>query len=127
MNEATAKAGIAAVHAFIETFNAQDHERHAETLNYPHVRFANGRISTIENAEVFMAGSRRGEDRLHQEGWHHTTVTNVDVIHPGDDKVHLAPAPYTHLTPPTTYAVQISELAEPVTKTHLPLPTTSAL
>ena len=90
MNEATAKAGIAVVHAFIETFNAQDHERHAETLNYPHVRFANGRISTIENAEVFMAGSRRGEDRLHQEGWHHTTVTNVDVIHSGDDKVHLA-------------------------------------
>ena len=90
MNEETAKAGIAVVHAFIETFNTQDHERHAETLNYPHVRFANGRISTIENAELFIAGSRRGEGRLQQEGWHHTTVANLDVIHSGDDKVHLA-------------------------------------
>jgi hypothetical protein len=46
MNEETAKAGIAVVHAFIETFNAQDHERHAETLNYhgdnsPSVRSTN--------------------------------------------------------------------------------------
>lgn len=90
MNEETVKAGIAAVHAFIETFNAQDHERHAKTLNYPHVRFANGKFSTIENAEAFIAGSRRGEGRLQQEGWHHTTVANLDVIHSGDDKVHLA-------------------------------------
>ena len=90
MNEETAKAGIAVAHLFIETFNAQDHEGHAKTLNYPHVRFANGRISTIENAEVFIAGSRRGEGRLQQEGWHHTTVANLDVIHSGDDKVHLA-------------------------------------
>jgi hypothetical protein len=69
-NEESAKAGIAVVHASIETFNAQDHERHAETLNYPHVRFANGRLSIIENGEVFMAGSRRGEGRLQQQGWH---------------------------------------------------------
>ena len=33
MNEESAKRGIEAVEAFIETFNAQDHERHAETLN----------------------------------------------------------------------------------------------
>ena len=89
MNEENAKAGIAAVYAFIETFNAQDHERYAETLSYPHVRFANGRISTIENAEVFIVGSRRVEDRLQQEGWHHTTVANLGVIHAGDDKMHL--------------------------------------
>ena len=90
MNEETAEAGIAVVDAFIETFNAQDHERHAETLNYPHIRFANGRFSTIENAVVFIAGSRRGEGRLQEEGWHHTKVANLDVIHSGDDKVHLA-------------------------------------
>jgi hypothetical protein len=30
MNQETAKLGLAVVHAFIETFNAQDHERHAK-------------------------------------------------------------------------------------------------
>ena len=56
MNEASEKAAIAVVHAFIDTFNAQDHERHAKTLNYPHIRLANGRFTRIENANVFIAG-----------------------------------------------------------------------
>jgi hypothetical protein len=86
----SAKAGIAAVHAFIETFNAQDHERHADTLNYPHIRLANGKFSTIENVEVFTAASRRGEAALQKEGWHHTTVASLEVVHSGEDKVHLA-------------------------------------
>jgi len=63
MNEDSAKRGVEAVEAFIRTFNAQDHERHAETLNYPHIRFANGKFTTIENADAFIAGSRRGEAR----------------------------------------------------------------
>lgn len=90
MNEETAKEGIAVVRAFIDTFNAQDHERHAETLNYPHVRLANGRFTTIEDAETFVTASRRGETALLQEGWHHTTVASLDVVHSGSDKVHLA-------------------------------------
>jgi hypothetical protein len=40
MNEEAEQAAIAVVHKFIETFNAQDHERHADTLNYPHIRLA---------------------------------------------------------------------------------------
>lgn len=45
MNEERAKRGIGVervVEALIRTFNAQDRERHAETLNYPHIRFATG-------------------------------------------------------------------------------------
>ncbi|MDA0788208.1 MAG: hypothetical protein O2780_01990 [Proteobacteria bacterium] len=90
MNEASEKSAIAAVHAFIDTFNAQDHERHAGTLNYPHIRLANGRFSRIESAEVFMAGSKRNEPALRAEGWHHTTVADLKVIQSGRDKVHLA-------------------------------------
>ncbi|MXY58390.1 MAG: hypothetical protein F4Y41_18720, partial [Gammaproteobacteria bacterium] len=74
MNEESAKQAIAVAKAFVETFNAQDHERHAATLNYPHIRLANGRFTTIENAEAFIAGSKRGESRLQEEGWHHTVV-----------------------------------------------------
>jgi len=90
MNEDSAKRGIEAVEAFIRTFNAQDHERQADTLNYPHIRLANGKFTTIENAEAFIAGSRRGEPRLQEEGWHHTVLASLEVVHAGTDKVHIA-------------------------------------
>ncbi len=90
MSKAAEKAAIAVVNAFIETFNSQDHERHADTLNYPHVRLAGGRFAQIETAEEFTELSRRNEARLTAEGWHHTTVTNLEVVHSGVDKVHLA-------------------------------------
>lgn len=90
MNEESAKQAIAVVEAFTATFNAQDHERHAETLNYPHIRFANGQFRMIENAEAFIDGCRRGESRLREEGWDHTVVASLEVIHSGKDKVHIA-------------------------------------
>ncbi|MDG2071853.1 MAG: hypothetical protein P8J55_09055 [Pseudomonadales bacterium] len=90
MNEASEKAGIAAVHAFIETFNAQDHKRHAGSLNYPHIRLANGRFARIENAAEFVEMSKRGAPRLVEEGWHHTVIASLDVVHSGKDKVHFA-------------------------------------
>ena len=50
-----ADAATQAVHAFLETFNAQDHEAHAQTLNYPHVRLAGGRFARLESSEEFTA------------------------------------------------------------------------
>ncbi len=90
MSEAAEQAAIATVNAFIETFNSQDHKRHAETLNYPHIRLAGGRFARIETAEEFIEISSRAEARLAEEGWHHTTVTKLEVVHSGADKVHLA-------------------------------------
>jgi len=90
MNEEAEQAAIAVVHQFIETFNSQDHERHADTLNYPHIRLAGGRFTRIETAEEFKEISARGEARLEKEGWHHTKITNLEVVHSGKDKVHLA-------------------------------------
>ncbi len=90
MNEESAKRGVEAVEAFIRTFNAQDHERHAETLNYPHIRLANGVFTTIDSAETFIASCRRGESRLREEGWHHTVVASLEVLHAGTDKAHIA-------------------------------------
>ena len=87
MNEESAKRGIV---AFVRTFNAQDHARHAETLSYPHIRFANGRFTTIENAESFIAGCRRGESQLREEGWDHSVMVSLEVVHAGSDKVHLS-------------------------------------
>lgn len=80
----------AAVSFFIETFNAQDHEQHAKALNYPHIRLANGRFARLESADQFAKLSAENEPRLRAEGWDHTVVKSLEVIHEGDDKVHLA-------------------------------------
>ena len=90
MNNESAEAGIAAVHTFTETFNAQDHERHAQSLNYPHIRLANGKFTRLESAEEFAEQSRKAEPFLKKEGWHHTVVASLEVLHAGKDKVHLS-------------------------------------
>ena len=87
---ASATAGIAAAKLFIDAFNAQDHARLAAALNYPHLRLANGRFARIDSAAEFASGSERGAGRLAAEGWHHSTIGAIDVIHADATKVHLA-------------------------------------
>lgn len=84
------EAASGAVRAFIDAFNAQHHEQLADTLNYPHVRLANGRFVTIDSAADFVARSRKGKELLEAEGWHHTELRSIEVIHSGPDKVHMA-------------------------------------
>ena len=84
------EAAIQSARAFIEAFNDQDHERLASTLNYPHVRLANGRFMTVERAEDFVERSRNNRALLEAEGWDHTVLKAIEVVHNGPDKVHLA-------------------------------------
>lgn len=84
------EAAVAAMQGFIDAFNAQNHEALADTLNYPHVRLANGVFTEIPNREAFIERSRAGKARLTAEGWARTTVAKVVAIHVGSDKVHLA-------------------------------------
>ncbi|MDP6377067.1 MAG: hypothetical protein QF921_08990 [Pseudomonadales bacterium] len=86
----SAEQASAAVQAFIDAFNAQDHVALASSLNYPHVRLARGRFVTIESAGEFAERSRSIEPRLAEEGWHHTVVRALKVLHAGADKVHIA-------------------------------------
>jgi hypothetical protein len=102
-HETQIEAAKAVAHQFIATFNAQDHEGLADTLNYPHVRLALGEFTTIESRADFVARSERGKARLAEEDWHHTTVASMEVIHAGDDKVHLAICNYRCHEDGTTY------------------------
>lgn len=89
MSEQTERASAAA-RGFLDAFNAQDMEALAGTLNYPHLRLANGRFQTIESHAEFV---KRGDfvvQALEKEGWHHTVMTSLEVVHEGADKVHLA-------------------------------------
>ena len=85
MSEAEGKA---TVEAFIDAFNAQDHERLAATLNYPHIRLTNT-FTRVENADEFIARSRAGAPHLRDEGWDHTEIGAINPIQVGEDKVHL--------------------------------------
>jgi hypothetical protein len=83
-------AATACAREFIDAFNAQDHVRLAGTLNYPHVRLANGVFVTIDDAAAFVERSRHGQALLAEEGWHHTELRELEVVHDGPDKVHMA-------------------------------------
>ena len=80
----------AAVEAFQDAFNAQDHERLAAALNYPHVRLWSGVFTTIETPEEFAEISRRGQSQLEAEGWDHTETAVLEVVQQGPDKAHCA-------------------------------------
>ena len=82
--------GVAAVHAFIDAFNALDHEALGASLNYPHVRLARGKFATVESKEVFVENSKKVEPQLLAEGWHHTVIANLEVLHATDNKAHIA-------------------------------------
>ena len=82
--------GIATAHAFIDAFNSQDHERLAGTLNYPHTRLALGRFRTFKSAQESVVASTTAEPHLDDEGWHHSIIAEIEAVHVGDDKVHLA-------------------------------------
>ena len=82
--------GILAARAFLDAFNAQDHDALAAPLNYPHVRLANNRYRTVESAEGFASNSRKGEQHLRAEGWAYSVLESAEVVHEGDDKAHMA-------------------------------------
>lgn len=89
MSEASEQA-IACVEGFIEAFNALDHEALADTLNFPHMRLANGRFAHVDDKQAYIDISRKGESRLLEQGWHHTEVESLEVVQVGQDKVHVA-------------------------------------
>ena len=76
--------------AFIEAFNAQDHKALAATLNYPHIRLAGGRYMTVDTPDQFAKLSASGETRLNDEGWHHSLIRSIEVVHSGAEKEHIA-------------------------------------
>lgn len=71
--------------AFMKAFNARDLTAFEATFNFPHVRFASGKVTVINpgyhKAEMF--------DRGALADWDHSAWDRRDVIHAGADKVHI--------------------------------------
>lgn len=86
----TADTAKAVARAFIDAFNNRDPQALADTINFPHVRLANGRFTWLETRADFLARQARAEAALQAEEWSHTVMESIDVVHEGPDKVHLA-------------------------------------
>ena len=85
----TDQNGKAAVQAFVDAFNRVDIPAIAASLNFPHIRLNQGKFNIFETREDFIARSANLKANLAAEGWHHTTLESVDVIHAAPEKVHM--------------------------------------
>lgn len=83
-------AGKEALRAFIDAFNKLDIAAMADAFNFPHIRLAGGAFNIIETRDDFLQRQKSVKARLEAEGWHHTVIESLDVVHQGPDKVHLA-------------------------------------
>jgi hypothetical protein len=71
--------------AFMKAFNARDIPAYEATFNFPHVRFASGKVTIINpgyhKPEMFERGALAE--------WDHSAWQRRDVIHAGAEKVHI--------------------------------------
>jgi hypothetical protein len=73
----------------MDAFNSGDISAIADTFNFPHIRLAEGTFTIIETREDFLQRGEGLKAALEAEGWHHTVMESLEVIHEGPDKVHL--------------------------------------
>ncbi len=89
---AAAEDNIAAARSvmdeFIAAFNARDEARWADTLLFPHVRFASGGVVVHDDKSAFVAAMDM-DDFARVNNWGHSEWDSIDVIQAGPDKVHF--------------------------------------
>lgn len=84
-----ADAALASMDRFLTAFNARDMSAWADTLLYPHVRLAGGKVTVYPDRDAFIAGNHL--DALAAgEGWDHSTWDSRRVVQESNDKVHIA-------------------------------------
>ena len=61
----------------------------ADSLNFPHVRLNQGTFNVFQTREDFLKRTANLKANLAAEGWHHTVLESVAVIHAAPEKVHM--------------------------------------
>ena len=84
------EVAIQATDNFIEAFNAQDAVELAATLNYPHVRFSNGAVTTWNSEEEYAETAKRRFPTLVGNGWDHSVSLKREVTLSSEDKIHVS-------------------------------------
>ena len=75
---------------WLTAFNAQDAVAWAAVLNYPHVRFASGAVSSWRSREEYAAMATKRFPTLVNNGWDHSVWLRRDVTLSSRDKVHVS-------------------------------------
>ena len=74
--------------SFMYSFNARDMNSWSETLNYPHVRIAGGKVTVWDTKEEYS--STNVFNRLTATGWDHSAWLSKDVVLVSKNKVHIS-------------------------------------
>jgi hypothetical protein len=82
-------AALAACDAFKEAFNRSDMAAWRRTLNYPHVRLAEGKVVVSNTPEEYEREWDFAEF-ARRTGWHHSSYDHKQVVQRGPDKAHVA-------------------------------------
>ncbi|MEM7216866.1 MAG: hypothetical protein AAF515_00780 [Pseudomonadota bacterium] len=86
--QAAIDAALGVLDAFMTAFNRRDMSAWAETLNYPHVRFASGGVRVWQDQSAFEA--KPPFRALADIGWDHSHWMRRDIVMASPDKVHIA-------------------------------------
>ncbi|MFT5208634.1 MAG: hypothetical protein ACI9CE_000348 [Flavobacterium sp.] len=81
------KEALLAVNAYMDHWNARDVTGLDDTLHFPHIRIASGKVVTMNRGD---SGSDFFEKFSEQTGWEYTLWDYRRVIQSGPDKVHFA-------------------------------------
>ena len=77
------------MYRYMQTFNAQDPVRWADTMLFPHIRVSSGRVVVHTSKQEFVqqmdfaAFARRNN-------WQRSAWDHIDVVQAGTNKVHMA-------------------------------------
>ena len=77
--------------AFMAAFNKRDPAAWADTLLFPHVRFASGKVAIYPDRDAFIAGNQI-DNLIDREGWDHSAWDSMQVVQSSPDKVHITVA-----------------------------------
>jgi hypothetical protein len=75
---------------WLTAFNAQDGVAWAAVLNYPHVRFSSGSVSSWRSPEEYAAMAEQRFPTLVNNGWDHSVWTSREVTLSSHDKLHAS-------------------------------------
>lgn len=85
MNQASIDAAMKVLDDFMAAFNARDIAAWHKTFNFPSIRFASNTVTIIDEnyhkPDMFERGAL--------SEWDHSAWERRNVIHAGDDKVHI--------------------------------------
>lgn len=98
-----------AIEDFFKAFNAHDTEGHLKTHHFPHIRInGNGQVRITEDASKYYPLDKALGYMTEREGWHHSTLDSMEVVHESDEKVHFKIEFSRYKADGTRYAVHKS-------------------